>query len=74
MIEVLSKDIGPYLDKAVIVTLDSGEQFSGLLTNYIPEIDDDDNLIETVDLKPQDATGHRFEFNLKQITRIESID
>lgn len=71
---MLIKDVDPFLDKIVTVTIDTGEQFQGLLTNYTPELNDDDELVETVDLKPSDAKGYRYEFNLKQITKVEIND
>jgi hypothetical protein len=67
------EEIKPFLDKKVLLTIDTGKQFEGLLTNYIPELDDDDNLIENVDLIPKDAKGYRYVFDLKQIKKLELL-
>jgi hypothetical protein len=64
------EEIMPFLDKMVTLIDETGQQYNGFLTNYIVELDDEDNLIETVDLKPEDAIGYRFEFHLNQIKEI----
>ncbi|MGG4039904.1 hypothetical protein [Heyndrickxia ginsengihumi] len=68
-------EIKPFLDKNVLVILDTGQQYKGYLTNYVPELDDDENLIQSVDLIPSDGheLGYYYGFELEQIKKIELI-
>ncbi|MEJ9210115.1 hypothetical protein [Bacillus smithii] len=67
------EEIKPFLDKNVLVTLDTGQKFEGYLTNYVAELDDDDNLIENVDLMPKGESGYYYGFDLKQIKKLELL-
>ncbi|GER68631.1 hypothetical protein BpJC4_31020 [Weizmannia acidilactici] len=68
--------IKPYLEKQVILTDSNGKRYEGFLTNYVPELDDD-NLIENVDLIPKDqqntTKGYGFTFTLDQIKDIQAM-
>jgi len=66
-------EIKPYLNQNVNVTIGT-DQFKGFLSNYTCELDDNDDLVETVDLDPGDAEGYGFVFDLEQISKIELID
>lgn len=73
MILLKSNEIDGYLDKNVILTDVDGNTFKGRLTNYVAELDDDDNLIESVDLMPEGASGYYYGFDLKQIKKLELL-
>lgn len=66
-------EIENYLEHNVILVDEKGQTFSGFLTNYIAELDDDDNLVELVDLIPEDGSRlkYRYDFNIKQIKKIQ---
>ncbi|BBN97494.1 hypothetical protein [Sporolactobacillus terrae] len=67
-----SSELNSYLEKNVVLTSDQGK-FSGFLTNYVAELDDHDNLIESVFLNTEhgNENGYGFMFNIKKIKKIE---
>ncbi|EST11264.1 hypothetical protein [Sporolactobacillus laevolacticus] len=68
-------EIKPYIDKRVRLTTTSGSVLVGDLVNYVPELDDDDNLIESINLIPDDSDklNYGYNFNLNEIKKLELI-